>query len=771
MTKRRFRTAILGLFAICSMFIPPVIAAETVTSADISLDATEPISEPVYGQPLWGGDDPHIAHGSAQSLVVWWDAPFYEDAVMATRVDDAGEVLDPDGIEVAALPRFIQIEELDVAWNGTDYLVTWVQELQDDPAAGWGLFAARVTAAGEVSSPELLHPYNYRWLSGLSVSSDGSGFLVVWAECQPDLDTCGADIMGIAIASDGSTSDVLTLGSAPRLQTRPAITWGAGNYLLTWEDLREGRRNIYGTRVTTAGEVLDSGGVSIGASAGRLTEPIVASNDQGYFVVWQRDTNEGQVLEGRLLDSSLLVLADVSISDRHSLRGAIASDGSGYLVTWWGCNYAGCDGDINSRYVDAAGQMQQREQVSPVGTANEDSDVAWNGSAFLIVWTKRFPESSESQEIRGAFLVPGEEPSDSFTVSLGPNDQRSFEVIQGDDRFLVIWADARDEGGIYGRFFDLTGQPIDGEFVIAGGDFDISEPVGAWNGENFIVVWRKDRTLRFTLLDREGAPSFVTQYGDLVAWRGGYEWNHEVASDGGSFMVVWENGDSGTLGMQRIGPEGRLRFRDRGKLIEGPRKISRPTLAWNGDSYLLAFEDACGVRVVSGVCKTKVVAQLLDGRARPRTDQTYIAEESNRQIFPQAIGGEGHFLLTWYRNQRDPSLGATLIRGRRLNASDFELASTTDSNVAGGRWDGSRYFVLWLGCHDEDCSLNDLIATTVDSTGGVSEPTNLTTQGEAAFASAGFGSAQPGSGFLVYGISRPRMTGFPSRGVYTTVTY
>ena len=48
-------------------------------------------------------------------------------------------------------------------------------------------------------------------------------------------------------------------------QTAPAVAWSGTNHLVVWTDFRGGRNypDVYGARVTGAGELLDPAGIRI----------------------------------------------------------------------------------------------------------------------------------------------------------------------------------------------------------------------------------------------------------------------------------------------------------------------------------------------------------------------------------------------------------------------------------------------------------------------------------------------------------------------------
>jgi hypothetical protein len=114
---------------------------------------------------------------------------------------------------------------------------------------------------------------------------DGTNFLVVWQ------DTRGSswDIYGTRVSAGGSVLDPagIPIATGAGDQTVPALAWNGTNFLVVWADGPMAASDIYGARVSAAGSVLDPSGIPISTAAGDQSEPSVASWRDDFFVVWQ----------------------------------------------------------------------------------------------------------------------------------------------------------------------------------------------------------------------------------------------------------------------------------------------------------------------------------------------------------------------------------------------------------------------------------------------------------------------------------------------------
>jgi hypothetical protein len=170
-----------------------------------------------------------------------------------------------------------------------------------------------------------------------SVAFDGTSFLVVWEDER----NAEKDVFGARVSLQGEILDPIGIPvcTSQNVQSNVDVVWGGENYLVVWQDWREGTWMIYGTRVDQDGNVLDPDGFPIAGGAEWVGSPAVASDGTNFFVVWSHDKPEtfydlyGTRItpDGNVLDpEGILICATY----QYELNPSVAYNGSIYFVAW-----------------------------------------------------------------------------------------------------------------------------------------------------------------------------------------------------------------------------------------------------------------------------------------------------------------------------------------------------------------------------------------------------------------------------------------------------
>lgn len=226
-------------------------------------------------------------------------------------------------------------------------------------------------------------------------------YLVVW-EAGWEGEGFSTDIMGARIGADGSRLDSagFVICSAPGAQQRPVVAWGGSQWLVAWQDLRNGQDfEIYGARVSAAGQVLDANGALFYGGPNNQIQPALASDGTSFCLAWSdfRDGASYHIRLGRVSAAGLPLDGTAGVdADRNNAQERtcprIVWTGSHWFVAWasYGWTWWNEMGEIYS----ATWTSTLVQTGGAVGIKNSSQlqhpALAADGGNALVAWSKGF---------------------------------------------------------------------------------------------------------------------------------------------------------------------------------------------------------------------------------------------------------------------------------------------------------------------------------------------------------------------------------------------
>ena len=378
---------------------------------------------------------PMVAWGDTNWLVSWNDGRGDNSwAVYSARVGTGGTVIDPDGIHTS--PLLYNQFEPDVAFDGTNYLVAW-----GDYRSGTNrdIYGTRVAPDGTVLDPAGIPLCTQgNWQGVASVEFGDSLYLVAWGDLRT-----GFDIYGTRVTPAGEVLDPgsITICRYEQIQLYPDISWTGDHWLVVWHDWRNHEYDIYGTRVTEAGTVLDPSSLPICTGNRNEYHPVVATADSTSLVTWD-DTRDGssRIYGTRVnKDGEVLEPGGFRVSSASAYRPAIGFDGDNYLVTWddyraAGANIYGARVAPDGTILDPTGKP-----ISTAVNSQEQSAVAFDGGNWFVSWQDW--RNGHDYDIYAAKVSPAGTVLETFPVRTGPEEHISPAVAAGaDGQVLLTWS-------------------------------------------------------------------------------------------------------------------------------------------------------------------------------------------------------------------------------------------------------------------------------------------------------------------------------------------
>ena len=536
---------------------------------------------------------PDVAVGDSGIFVVWQNivsGSGYE--VFFQRFTFAGDsigsriiVNDDGGSSNQQLPK------IDIAANGK-IIVVW----EDYRGGNWDVYAQLFDAGGnKIGSNFIVNDSTVNGQDQPECSMDYNGdFIVVWNDYRSG----NKDIYGQLYDSNGTpigNNFLINDDGGAYYQNNVSCSMdSAGNFVVVWEDLRDGQSHIYG-------QIFDPSGAPIGANI-RLDEntgpgyqynPSVSTNGNQFIIAWEDSRDDRSIYTRRFAMDGTPATDEAEVNDLNGTRSQrypsvdMNINGNGVIV-WEDLRepqgiyfeMINSDGDTTGRnkcvgttygytdvFVKNSGNFiitysnnqniyfrmytSTGDTIGPAKIASDtiygprgnptiDADSANN---FVISW---YDYRNGNNDIYAQRFTPsGDTIGTNFLVNddVGTANQFSPDVcVSPGGEFLIVWYDYRNGNyDIYGQLYDATGTPIGTNFLINddGGTQNQSYPrAGVLPDGRFIVVWQDYRS-----------PSGI--YGQIIDSNGslmgtnfmiseGYGWYPSIAvNPNGGYVVTW----------------------------------------------------------------------------------------------------------------------------------------------------------------------------------------------------------------------------------------
>ena len=372
-------------------------------------------------------------------------------------------VMDPLGIKLSGSVKGTR-HQPSAAFDGTNYLTLWGEAVSGSTTS-YDIRGLRLTPAGVKLDKTAFTISAATGGQNQPSAAWGKGvYLVVWTDYRSGSDY---DVYAARVNASGKVLDPAGIAVCAKAgwQNMPRVAFDGTNFLVVWADKRTGNPDIYGTRITPAGKVLEAGGFLIRKDSKELNAPDVAFGGGHYLVVWQRgkysdsatDINGVRVsTAGKVMDSAPI---GVSVSAAAQNLPRVASDGSSFMVVWYDLRGASSTlGDIRGTLVDKSGKVLSPSSTAICGQKKGQSRpaIAHAGGVYWVVWQDYRLSSwkNPNVDIYGTRVSAAGKPldGDGFSVSAAAGDQYGPNVIHGKQNSLVLWEDKRNGSSyeIYG---------------------------------------------------------------------------------------------------------------------------------------------------------------------------------------------------------------------------------------------------------------------------------------------------------------------------------
>jgi hypothetical protein len=567
-------------------------------------------------------------------------------------------------------------------------------------------------------------------------------------------------VLDPVISPEIGSDQPITVGPSDGQQDSPAVAFGGGEYLAVWTDSRGATQTLAATRIAPDGTVLDPTGFYVSLTAGGF--PTVAFGGGNFFVVWlgyQGDTTEITGLigsrvstAGAVLDPGGLPLTTTDWRFAEN-RSSLAYDGTNFLLVWEQYHFESpWESQILASRLTTGGV---RIDATPIVLATDNNGVqsptvTFCGTSYVAAWQRSVqdqdPFSLNHEDLyvgrvglNGTALDPG-----GVVLSNAHVDQSAPRAACVGTTALIVWEDSREAyndptGGtwnIMGARF-ANGSVLDpGGLYIAAALNNQRHPAIASNGTNFLVAWSDGRNyfeddIYATRVSANGfvldGPGF--KVGNLETT----QTSPVVASDGSGFLGVWADTHvnnwmpSGswypyTLVASRISGDGLVLDPSPTLISKGGQPQRYPRVGYNGSEYLIVWEevrdadyDLFAARInADGVLLDPMGIDLGTGPGYDNVDD---------------VTSDGtHFFVLWTKSSNtDVDLYMTHVAnsGKVLLPSPVLVSNAPGYQYYGRAvFDGTNVFAIWIDDR-AGTNANHLYGAHISPAGAVLDPDGI----------------------------------------------
>jgi hypothetical protein len=578
------------------------------------------------------------------------------------------------------------------------------------------------------------------------ITSDSTNFFIVW---QDDRSQYRSDIFCTRVDVDGNVLDpagipVITVcydNVHSYYPANPVVAYNGNVYFIVWQDARFSptyEYDIYGTRVTPFGVVIDTNAIAISTAGSRQTYPSVVSNGSDFTVVWEDERNGATDIYGARVSGQGLVLDPDGIPVCTCAYSqdvpSVMSDGTDYFAVWEDTrNTGGGDYDIYGARLDANGNVLDPDGIAITSAPSSQYHcaVAFGDTNYLVVWEESnqpYPDVYGARVNTAGIVL---DPNGFAISSLASSPEMEPKVTFDRTNFLVVWKDDRNGTypDIYGARVSQAGTVLDPAGIPISLTYGVKNtPCTGFNGTNYLVTWSDDRDdiaddIFGARIDPNG--TVLDTVGFNISTAAVFQNYPGIGYDGTNYLIAWTDYRQGLYYSDifgaRVDPSGTILDSPGFVICNAPFGQYSPALDFDGQNYLAVWTHNIGGAWNVRGTRIDQNGTILDPSYLP------IATSSDA-MSPDVAYCEPYYLTVWidYRNSyTSPDIyGARInVNGVILDGSGIPISqlSTLEYGCSvGAGQDG--YLVVW---EDNRAGYKDLYGSRIDINGTVLDPTGI----------------------------------------------
>lgn len=276
--------------------------------------------------------DYSVADNGSGYAVVWSQMVNGRYKILGALVSYAGQVLSSAPVNITSGISGDQTQPA-IAWNGSRYLLVW-RGNESFSVSAWDIRGCVLNTSLQPTTQAISVCTIEQDQARPCAVSNGSGFFVAWEDSRTAVSPYYyTDVYGAVVASNGAVTPAsAVIGAGTGNQLRPRAASDGSAYFCVWEDYRNGYPLVYGAKVTSSGSVLTA--KALPATSYNQTAPDICFANGTYFAVWSDYYNiTGCRIStaGAITDTAGIT---IDAGTKTKLAPGICWDGTSYQVVW-----------------------------------------------------------------------------------------------------------------------------------------------------------------------------------------------------------------------------------------------------------------------------------------------------------------------------------------------------------------------------------------------------------------------------------------------------
>ena len=479
--------------------------------------------------------------------------------------------------------------EPEVAFTGSQYLAVWRDTRFGNSSA---IVGTRLSDAGVILDPLgiTIEEAATDVLSEPTVAFAGTVYLVAWE----DRTGSNRDIEAASVSTTGAVTSLASPAATIAVEISPALAARGNQALLVYTGGGSVRASLF-----------SGGGFAAGVTVSTGTDPVVAADPAGDYLVAWTEGGASPDLRGRFVDNGGAVSGgafDISAANGEQAEPALSFDGSNFVAVWRNNN------DIFGARITPGGlvldtRVQGGDVVGGVAVSTEDGldehpTVACGPSGCLAAWVDGRDAAALGPDIYGVVIESGFNVGSSFPVAALDRRQDEPSAVAAGSQWFVVWRD--NSIGLqypYGARIESDGSLLDPDgILLATGNNAQVDATAARADEGWILLWSDSRAVGNDILaitlDGTGVKLDDPPFGISAAPR--HQSLPDVTFDGSRYVAAWTDsrGANRDVFADRIEVDGQPLDGNGFAVTTGVRDQTLPAVAWSdGSSGLVVWQD------------------------------------------------------------------------------------------------------------------------------------------------------------------------------------